>query len=86
MATETSSCASYLVYHIVWRVILSNYHKSSFELKGQQQITEELVSLTFIQYFQQILGSYFYPIQTLILLEPYCGTITEPGLPVLLVP
>ena len=35
MATETSSCASYLVYHIVWRVILSNYHKTSFELKGQ---------------------------------------------------
>ena len=27
------------------------------------------------------LGSYFYPIQnTVILLEPYCGTITEPAL------
>ena len=31
----------------------------------------------------QILESYFYPIQnTVILLERYCGTITEPGLPV----
>jgi len=40
--------------------------------------------LTFIQYFLQILGSYFSHTNTVILLEPYCGTITEPGLPMVM--
>ena len=33
--------------------------------QGQQQVTADYVSLTFIWYFLKILGSYFYPIQTL---------------------
>ena len=35
----------------------------------------------------QILGRNFYPIQnnTVILLGPYCGSITEPGLPMALI-
>ena len=47
--------------------------------ENSNYITAELqVLLTFILYFLQILGVYFYPIQILRFTEPYCGTITEP--------
>ena len=47
--------------------------------ESSNYITAELqVLLTFIFYFLQILGVYFYPIQTIRFTEPYCGTITEP--------
>ena len=47
--------------------------------ENSNYITAELqVLLTFILYFLQILGVYFYPIQTIRFTDPYWGTITEP--------
>ena len=47
--------------------------------ENSNYITAELqVLLTFILYFLQILGAYFYPKQRLRFTEPYCGTITGP--------
>ena len=64
--------------------ITANYHETSLEQSGQQQLINCRVSfidlyLVFPRNFRMI----FLPhTNTVILLEPYCGTITEPGLPV----
>ena len=51
--------------YIIIEQITANYHETSLEQYGQQQLTAEYVSLIFIKYFLEILGWYFYPVQTL---------------------
>ena len=54
-------------YDSIWRVNLSKLSQtlSSFELLEQQQLTQRVSFINLYLVFLQVLGSYFYPIQTL---------------------
>ena len=68
---------------IVYRV---NLNKLSRNFVGAIRTTTTICRVSFIDLYLVFPTNFrivFYPIQTLfILLEPYCDTITEPGLPV----
>ena len=83
MVTEMSSRASYFVYYIVWRV---NLNKLSWNFVWALKTTTTNCWVSFIEFYSVFptnFGIVFLPhTNTVILLERYCGTITEPGLPV----
>ena len=80
---EMSSRASYLVYYIVWRVNLS---KLSRKLVWAFRTTTTNCRVSFIDLYEVFPTNFrivFLPnTNTVILLEPYCGNITQHGLPV----
>ena len=82
MAAEMPSRASYLVYYIVWRVNLSKLSRKFVE----QRATTTNCRVSFIDLyivFPRNFRIVFLPhTNTVILLEPYFGTIREPGVPV----
>ena len=68
--------------HSIW----TNYYKLSRNLVGAIRTTTINCRVSFIDLYLVFLRNFrivFLPhTNTVILLEPYCGTITEPGLPV----
>ena len=88
MSAKMASRVSYLVYllfSIEW--IWTNYCKLSRNFVGAIRTTTINCRVSFIDLdlvFPRNFRMVFLPhTNTVILLEPYCGTITEPGLPVL---
>ena len=87
MAAKMASCVSYLVYYNnVYRV---NLNKLSRNFIGAIRTTTTNCRVSFIDIYLVFPTNFtivFLPhTNTVILLEPYCvycGTITEPGLPV----
>ena len=83
MAAEMPSRASYLVYYFVWRVNLS---KLSQKFIWALRTTTTNCRVTFIYLYLAFPTNFrivFLPHKNIvILLEPYCVTITELGLPV----
>ena len=83
MAVKMASLVSYLVYYIVYRV---NLNKLSQNFVGATRTTtidcrESFIDLYLV--FPTNFNIVFLPhTNNVILLEPYSGTITEPGLPV----
>ena len=83
MAVKMASLVSYLVYYIVYRV---NLNKLSQNFVGATRTTTIDCRVSFIDLYLVFPTNFnivFLPhTNNVILLEPYSGTITEPGLPV----
>ena len=86
MAAKMASDVSYLVYYYIYsefKQIMTKLHGSITDNNNKLQSSFIDLYLVFPRNFRIVFLTHT---NTVILLEPYCGTITEPGLPVILYP
>ena len=91
MAAKKASCVSYIYYYYAYIIIIVyrvNLNKLSRTFVGAIRTTTTNCMVSFIDFYLVFPRNFRIVFQphtyTVILLEPCCGIITEPGIPVII--